>query len=61
MIKVVITDNKVLKEKVDVNYEKKREVIQKEINSNNLVIDREVFRKTKEEKELVNKLKRRFK
>ena len=61
MIKVVITDNKVLKEKVNVDYEKKREAIRKEINSYPINVDRSVFTKTKDEKELVNKLKRRFK
>lgn len=61
MIKVIIESNGVLKEKVDTSYEKKREELRKQINSNPLVVNREVFKKTKEEKELVNKLKRRWK
>ena len=61
MIKVIIESGGVLKEKVDTSYEKKREELRKQINSHPLVVDREVFRKTQKEKELVNKLKRRFK
>lgn len=61
MIKVILETGGFLKEKVDTSYEKKREELKKYINSFPLVVDREVFKKTKEEKELVNKLKRRFK
>lgn len=61
MIKVILESGGVFKEKVDTGYEKKREELRQQINSFPLVVDREVFKKTKEEKELVNKLKRRFK
>lgn len=62
MIKVIIdNDGFVAKEAKDINYEKKNEELKRQINSYPLIIDRSVFRKTKEEKELVNNLKIKFK
>ena len=61
MIKVILETDGFLKEVTNPSYEKKREELRKLINSNPLVVNREVFKKTKEEKELVNKLKRRWK
>ena len=45
----------------NINYEKKNEELKRQINSYPLIIDRSVFKKTKEEKELVNNLKTIFK
>lgn len=42
-------------------YEQRNEQLKKYINSFPLVIDRTVFKKTKKEKELVNKVKLQFK
>lgn len=61
MIKVILETGGFLKEVTNPSYEKKREELKQYINSHPLVVNREVFKKTKEEKELVNKLKRRFK
>lgn len=61
MIKVILETGGFLKEVTNPSYEKKREELKQYINSFPLVVDREVFRKTQKEKELVNKLKRRWK
>lgn len=61
MIKVIIETDGYLKEVTNPSYEKKREELRKQINSHPLVVNKEVFKKTKEEKELVNKLKRIWK
>lgn len=61
MIKVILETGGFLKEVTNPSYEKKREELRKLINSHPLVVNREVFKKTKEEKELVNKLKLRWK
>lgn len=64
MMKVVITDLQRGVEdisKYGAAYEKKRKELHDQINSYNLVINREVFKKTKEEKEKVKKERLKFK
>ena len=61
-MKVIIdNDGIITKAVVDHKREQMNEKLKKHINSFPLVIDRTVFRKTKEEKELVNKLRTQFK
>lgn len=59
----VIIDNGGFVPEAGVNsqYEQRNEQLKKYINSFPLVIDRTVFKKTKKEKELVNKVKLQFK
>lgn len=61
MIKVIIEGQEFPREKIDTSYEKKNEELKRQINSYPLVINRSVFKKTKEEKELVNNLRIKFK
>lgn len=61
MIKVVIDDLVTGKAPETDRFENKKREVQKEINSYPLIIDRKCFQKTKEEKELVNNLKVRWK
>lgn len=61
MIKVVIDDLVTGKAPETDRFENKKREVQKEINSYPLSIDRKWFQKTKEEKELVNNLKVRWK
>lgn len=58
---MIDNDGFVAKEAKDINYEKKNQELKRQINSYPLSIDRSVFKKTKEEKELVNNLKIKFK
>ena len=63
-MKVVITDlQRGIEDisKYGAAYEKKRKQLQDEINRYNLSINREVFKKTKKEKEQVKKERLRFK
>lgn len=63
-MKVVITDLRRGVEdtsKYGAAYDKKRQQLHDQINSYNLAINREVFKKTKEEKEKVKKERLRFK
>lgn len=62
--KVVITDlQRGIEDisKYGAAYDKRRKELQDQINSYNLVINREVFKKTKGEKEQVKKERLRFK
>lgn len=58
---MIDNDGFVAKEAKDTSYEQRNEALKKYINSFPLVIDRTVFKKTKKEKELVNKVKLQFK
>ena len=61
-MKVMIdNDGFVAKVAKNTSYEQRNEALKKYINSFPLVIDRTVFKKTKKEKELVNKVKLEFK
>lgn len=61
-MKVIIDNDGIVTEAVtDLKREQMNEKLRKHINSFPLVIDRTVFKKTKEEKELVNKLRTQFK
>lgn len=63
-MKVVITDlQRGIEDisKYGAAYEKKRKQLQEEINRYNLSINREVFKKTKEEKEQVKQERLKFK
>lgn len=53
MIKVIIEGSQSPRERVNTEYEKRREYLQQLVNSYPLVVNREVFKKTKEEKEKV--------
>lgn len=58
---MIDNDGIITKEVVNHQYEQRNEALKKYINSFPLVIDRTVFKKTKKEKELVNKVKLQFK
>lgn len=58
---MIDNDGIITKEVVNHQYEQRNEQLKKYINSFPLVIDRTVFKKTKKEKELVNKVKLQFK
>ena len=62
-MRVIIDNEGVVSEAVTMprTYEQRNEALKKYINSFPLVIDRAVFKKTKKEKELVNKVKLQFK
>ena len=53
MIKVIIEGSQSPRERVNTEYEKRKEDLQRLVNSYPLVVNREVFKKTKEEKEQV--------
>lgn len=53
MIKVIIEGSQSPRERVNTEYEKRKDDLQQLVNSYPLVVNREVFKKTKEEKEQV--------
>lgn len=63
MVKVIIDKSEeVFKEDVkQTPYEKRNENLKEYINRHKICIDKTVFKKTKEEKELLSKLKNKFK
>lgn len=60
-VRIILEGQQAPRAQVDLGYEKKNKELKDQINSYPVTINREVFKKTAKEKELLNKVRRQYK